>query len=280
MNIKVTADSTCDLSQELLDRYNISTVPLHIIKGEKQYDDLIDITPSDIIEHVSAGGDICGTTAVNTSEYVELFEEFSAKYDAVFHITISAEFSSCYQNACTAAEGFSNVYVIDSRNLSTGQGLVVIEAAIKGKTMESPEQLHDYLLRLTDRVEASFVVNSLEYIRKGGRCSAVAHLGANLLQLKVCIRVNKGKMDVVKKYRGSFTKCLNGYIEERIHKRDDISTERIFITHSFCDDYVDYVRGEIDKHAVFDEILVTRAGCTVTCHCGPGTLGILFIRKD
>lgn len=280
MNIKVTADSTCDLSQELLDRYNISTVPLHIIKGEKQYDDLIDITPSDIIEHVSAGGDICGTTAVNTSEYVELFEEFSAKYDAVFHITISAEFSSCYQNACTAAEGFSNVYVIDSRNLSTGQGLVVIEAAIKGKTMESPEQLHDYLMRLTDRVEASFVVNSLEYIRKGGRCSAVAHLGANLLQLKVCIRVNKGKMDVVKKYRGSFTKCLNGYIEERIHKRDDISTERIFITHSFCDDYVDYVRGEIDKHAVFDEILVTRAGCTVTCHCGPGTLGILFIRKD
>ena len=242
MNIKVTADSTCDLSQELLDRYNISTVPLHIIKGEKQYDDLIDITPSDIIEHVSAGGDICGTTAVNTSEYVELFEEFSAKYDAVFHITISAEFSSCYQNACTAAEGFSNVYVIDSRNLSTGQGLVVIEAAIKGKTMESPEQLHDYLLRLTDRVEASFVVNSLEYIRKGGRCSAVAHLGANLLQLKVCIRVNKGKMDVVKKYRGSFTKCLNGYIEERIHKRDDISTERIFITHSFCDDYVDYVQ--------------------------------------
>lgn len=280
MNIKVTADSTCDLSQELLDRYNISTVPLHIIKGEKQYEDLIDITPSHIIEHVSAGGDICGTTAVNTSEYVELFEEFSAKYDAVFHITISAEFSSCYQNACTAAEGFSNVYVIDSRNLSTGQGLVVIEAAIKGKTMESPEQLHDYLLRLTDRVEASFVVNSLEYIRKGGRCSAVAHLGANLLQLKVCIRVNKGKMDVVKKYRGSFTKCLNGYIEERIHKRDDISTERIFITHSFCDDYVDYVRGEIDKHAVFDEILVTRAGCTVTCHCGPGTLGILFIRKD
>lgn len=280
MNIKVTADSTCDLSQELLDRYNISTVPLHIIKGEKQYDDLIDITPSDIIEHVSAGGDICGTTAVNTSEYVELFEEFSAKYDAVFHITISAEFSSCYQNACTAAEGFSNVYVIDSRNLSTGQGLVVIEAAIKGKTMESPEQLHDYLMRLTDRVEASFVVNSLEYIRKGGRCSAVAHLGANLLQLKVCIRVNKGKMDVVKKYRGSFTKCLNGYIEERIHKRDDISTERIFITHSFCDDYVDYVREEIDKHAVFDEILVTRAGCTVTCHCGPGTLGILFIRKD
>ena len=280
MNIKVTADSTCDLSQELLDRYNISTVPLHIIKGEKQYDDLIDITPSDIIEHVSAGGDICGTTAVNTSEYVELFEEFSAKYDAVFHITISAEFSSCYQNACTAAEGFSNVYVIDSRNLSTGQGLVVIEAAIKGKTMESPEQLHDYLMRLTDRVEAGFVVNSLEYIRKGGRCSAVAHLGANLLQLKVCIRVNKGKMDVVKKYRGSFTKCLNGYIEERIHKRDDISTERIFITHSFCDDYVDYVRGEIDKHAVFDEILVTSAGCTVTCHCGPGTLGILFIRKD
>lgn len=280
MNIKVTADSTCDLTQELLERYNISTVPLHIIMGDKQYDDLVDITPSDIIAHVAEGGNICSTTAVNTSEYIKIFKKYSDRYDAVFHITISSEFSSCYQNACTAAKEFTNVFVVDSRNLSTGQGLVVVEAATKGKTMESPEMLYEYLRELTGRVEASFIVNSLDYIRKGGRCSAVALLGANLLQLKVCIQVIDGKMEVVKKYRGSLTKCLDGYVEDRLLKRGDIVHEKIFITHSFCDEYLGRVCEQIGKYADFDEILITSAGCTVTCHCGPGTLGVLFIRKE
>lgn len=280
MNIKVTADSTCDLSEELLERYDITTIPLYIIKNGKDYRDGVDITPADIIAHVANGGDLCSTTAVNTADYIDMFSKYSSEYDAVFHITISADFSSCYQNACTAASEFDNVYVVDSRNLSSGQGHVVVETAVKGKTMDDPKELYDYLVDLTKRVEASFIMDRLDYMRKGGRCSAVTLLGANLLQLKPCIEVADGKMGVAKKYRGSFTKCLDAYVKDRLENRDDIVYERIFITHPACDEYVEHVRGEIAKYADFDEVDETHAGCTVTCHCGPGTLGILFIRKE
>lgn len=280
MNIKITADSTCDLSDEILERYNITTIPLYILKESEEFRDGIDITPADIIAHVAAGGDLCSTTAVNVADYFDVFSEFSSEYDAVFHINIGAEFSSCYQNACTAAKDFDNVYVIDSRNLSSGQGHVVVEAAIKGQTMDDPKQLNDYLVKLTDRVEASFVMDRLEYMRKGGRCSAVTLLGANLLQLKPSIEVTNGNMGVDKKYRGSFVKCLDAYVKDRLQGREDIVYDRIFITHPACDEYVEHIRGEIAKYAKFDEVLETHAGCTVTCHCGPGTLGILFIRKE
>lgn len=280
MNIKVTADSTCDLSKELLERYDITTIPLYIIKNGKDFKDGVDITPADIIAHVASGGDLCSTTAVNTADYLTLFSKYSADYDAVFHVTIGSEFSSCYQNACTAAAEFKNVYVIDSRNLSSGQGHVVMEAAIKGKTMDDPQALYDYLVGLSGRVEASFIMDRLDYMRKGGRCSAVALLGANLLQLKPCIEVVDGKMGVAKKYRGSFTKCLDAYVKDRLDNRNDIIYERIFITHPACDEYVQHVRAEIAKYADFEEVDETHAGCTVTCHCGPGTLGVLFIRKE
>lgn len=280
MNIKVTADSTCDLSSEILERYNITTIPLYILKNGEEFRDGVDITPADIIAHVDAGGELCSTTAVNVADYIEMFSKFSPEYDAVFHVNIGAEFSSCYQNACTAAEEFKNVYVIDSRNLSSGQGHVVVEAAIKGGTMDDPKQLYDYLVKLTYRIEASFIMDRLDYMRKGGRCSAVTLLGANLLQLKPCIGVTDGKMGVDKKYRGSFKKCLDIYVKDRLQGRGDIAYDRIFITHPACDKYVEHVRGEIAKYAEFDEVLETHAGCTVTCHCGPGTLGILFIRKE
>lgn len=280
MKIKVTADSTCDLSQELLERYNITTIPLYILKDGKEFRDGVDITPADIFAHVAAGGDLCSTAAVNVADYVELFEKYSKDYDAVFHINISSDFSSCYQNACTAAESFDNVYVVDSRNLSSGQGHVVIEAAVRGAAMDDPKELYDYLVKLTDRVEASFIIDRLDYMRKGGRCSAVTLLGANLLQLKPCIEVVDGKMGVEKKYRGSFGKCLDAYVRDRLQGRTDIVNERIFITHPACDEYVERVRGEIKKYADFEEIDETHAGCTVSCHCGPGTLGILFIRKE
>lgn len=280
MKIKVTSDSTCDLSPELLKRYDITTIPLYIRMGEKEYRDGVDITPSDICAHVDAGGDLCSTAAVSVGDYLELFSKFSPGYDAVFHINISAEFSACCQNARTAAAEFSNVYVVDSRNLSSGQGHVVIEAAVKGAELSSPEELFEYLTDLTERVDASFILSRLDYMRKGGRCSAITALGANLLQLKPCIEVAGGKMGVGRKYRGSFEKCLSGYVQDRLKGREnDLELERVFITHTFCDKYVERVRQEVAKCAPFAEVLETRAGCTVTCHCGPGTLGVLYIRR-
>ena len=270
MNIKITADSTCDLSPELVEKYGIEILPLYIIKDGESYRDMQDIVPQDIFDHVNAGGTITTTAAINTEEYTEYFKPLSEQYDAVIHINISAGFSSCNQNANIAAEEFDNVYIVDSRNLSTGSGHVVIEAAIMAQNGASPEEI----------VEASFVVDKLDYLRKGGRCSALAALGANILSLRPCIEVKDGKMGVGKKYRGKFDACIEKYVNERLEGRTDIVTDRIFITHTPCDKkIVDMVRKTIKKHMQFTEIIETTAGCTVSSHCGPNTLGILFIRK-
>lgn len=280
MNIKITADSTCDLSPELVEKYDIEIIPLYVIKEGNSYRDMKDIVPQDIFDHVNAGGAITTTAAVNSEEYTDYFTPLSAQYDAVIHINISSEFSSCYQNARIAAEEFDNVYIIDSRNLSTGSGHVVIEAAIMAQNGATAEEIVKAMNELTAKVEASFVVDKLDYLRKGGRCSALAALGANLLGLRPCIEVRDGKMGVGKKYRGKFEFCIEKYVTERLEGRDDIVTDRIFITHTPCDKaVVDLVKKTIKKHMQFTEVLETNAGCTVSTHCGPNTLGILFIRK-
>ena len=280
MSIKITSDSTCDLSPELVSRYQVEILPLTIVKDGVPYRDGLEITPGDIFRHVDTGGDITSTTAVSVGEYRDVFARLSPVHDAVIHINISAEFSSCHQNACIAAEEFDNIYVVDSRNLSTGHGLVVIEAALAAETGMAPEEIISYLKDLTGRVEASFILNRLDYMVKGGRCSAVAMLGANLLRLKPCIEVKDGKMGVAKKYRGTFEKCVLDYVRDRLQGRTDLETDRIFITYSTApQDTVDQVRAAIAKYAPFKEILETRAGCTVSTHCGPNTLGILFIRS-
>lgn len=280
MNIKIISDSTCDLSPELLAKYDISLVPLIVMKGDQEYQDGLTITPADIFAHVAAGGSLCSTAAVSIGEYQNLFQKYASQYDAVIHVNISAEFSTCYQNACLAARDFPNVRVIDSRNLSTGQGHVVLEACKLGKTVDDLEEICRQLQDLTERVEASFVMNRLEYMVKGGRCSSAAALGANLLNLRPCIEVKDGKMQVVKKYRGAYPKCLANYVKDRLAGREDIVPERLFITHTPVEeDALAAVKEAVGQYGRFREVCETSAGCTVSCHCGPGTLGILFIRK-
>lgn len=280
MRVKVTSDSTCDLSPELLKEYDITMVPLTVVKGDENFLDGVTITPADIFAHVAAGGSLCSTAAVSIGEYQNLFQKYASQYDAVIHVNISAEFSSCYQNACLAARDFPNVRVIDSRNLSTGQGHVVLEACKLGKTVDDLEEICRQLQDLTERVEASFVMNRLEYMVKGGRCSSAAALGANLLNLRPCIEVKDGKMQVVKKYRGAYPKCLANYVKDRLAGREDIVPERLFITHTPVEeDALAAVKEAVGQYGRFREVCETSAGCTVSCHCGPGTLGILFIRK-
>ncbi len=281
MRIKIISDSTCDLSPALLQEHDITLAHLTVVKNEQNFLDGVTITPEDIFAHVAAGGALCTTSALSIGEYQELFAEFSPKYDAVIHINISAEFSSCYQNACIAAQGFPNVRVIDSRNLSTGQGHIVLEACRLAKTCEDLDEICEKLQDLTGRVEASFVLNRLEYMVKGGRCSSATALGANLLSLKPCIEVKDGKMQVVKKYRGNYTKCLQHYVQDRLENRDDIETDRLFITYTpVSDEALSAVRHTVAQcNNGFSNIYETTAGCTVSCHCGPGTLGVLFIRS-
>ncbi|MBE6982674.1 MAG: DegV family protein [Ruminococcaceae bacterium] len=280
MNIKIISDSTCDLSQELVDKYDITIIPLTVIKDGKNFSDGVDITTTDIFAHVAAGGDLCSTAALNIDQYSTVFSKYAPLYDGVIHINISSGFSSCYQNACLAAEEFDNVRVIDSLNLSTGQGLVVLKACELAKTCESLDEIVEKLEEIIPKVEASFVLDRLEYMVKGGRCSSATALGANLLGLKPCIEVKDGKMSVVKKYRGSYSKCLAAYVKDRLADRDDLDQEHLFVTRTpVTDECLDTVKKAVGEYGDFENIYWTEAGCTISCHCGPSTLGVLFIRK-
>ena len=280
MNIKIISDSTCDLPKELLEKYNISIVPLTVIKDDEAFSDGVTITTDEIFAHVAAGGNLCSTAAVNVLDYQEKFAEFADKYDAVFHINISSELSSSYQNASLAADEFDNVVAIDSRNLSTGQGLVVLKACELAKTASSVDEIKEKLINFTTKVESSFLIDRLDYMVKGGRCSTVAALGANLLGLKPCIEVKDGKMSVVKKYRGNYAKSLANYVKDRLTNRDDLDKKHLFITHTpVTDECKNAVDEAVREYADFENIYWSTAGCTISCHCGPGTLGVLFAKK-
>ena len=279
MKIKILSDSTCDLSPALLAENEISLVPLTVVKGDEQFKDGVTITAADIFAHVAAGGDLCSTAANSIGEYADEFEKYT-DYDGVIQITIGSGFSSCYQNACLAAEDYPNVRVVDSQNLSTGQGLVVLKACELAKTATDLDALADELRAFTEKVEASFLVDKLDYLAKGGRCSAVAALGANLLNLKPCIEVKNGKMGVVKKYRGKYEKCLASYVKERLAGREDIDRQILFVTQTeVSDTCYEAVMAAVAENGNFEKTYETVAGCTVSCHCGPGTLGVLFVRK-
>ena len=280
MNIKILSDSTCDLPKELVEKHNIGIIPLVVVKDGEQYADGVNITPDDIFSHVAAGGALCSTAAKNISDYEEVFKQYAPHYDGVVHINIGSGFSSCHQNACLASEEFENVVCIDSANLSAGQGLVVLKACELAKTCNSLSEIKEQLDAFTPKVETSFLLDRLDYMVKGGRCSAAAALGANLLGLKPCIEVKNGKMGVVKKYRGNYSKSLAMYVKERIGNRDDVDRGTLFVTHTpvnpECSTSVADAVAQCDQ---FDNTYWVQAGSTVSCHCGPGTLGVIFVRK-
>lgn len=280
MNIKILSDSTCDLPKELLEQHNITLVPLTVVKNDAAFKDGVDIIPADIFAHVAAGGALCSTSAVSVGEYADLFEQYAPKHDAVIHINIGSGFSSSYQNACVAAADFDNVYCVDSMNLSTGQGFIVLKAVSLAASGMEPKAIVDALNALVPKVEASFMVDKLDYLVKGGRCSSAAALGANLLNLKPCIEVRDGKMTVVKKYRGNYAKCLANYVKDRLSGREDIDRDTLFVTQTLVsDECYQAVLDAVKGCEAFRHVYESFAGCTVSCHCGPGTLGVLFVKK-
>ena len=279
--IVITSDSTTDLSPELIERYGIKTLPMSITLGDKTYRDTIDIVPDDIYEHQRKYGELPKTCATNVGECTDFFKPFVDEGFSVIHFTISSEMSSTYNNSVIAASEFDNVYIVDTRNLSTGGGLLMLAACDMIKAGKSAKEIADECTRLAAYVDASFVIDSLEYLYKGGRCSALSVMGANLLKLKPCIEVKNGKMGVGKKYRGKFAEVLKQYTEDRLANREDLVKTRVFITHAGCaKDVVDSIAQIVKSKNIFDEVYVTRAGCTISSHCGANTLGVLFIRNS
>ena len=282
LNIKISADSTCDLSPELIEAYGVDITPLYIVMGDLTLRDGVDVKPEDLYRRFRDTGKLCQTAAVNVADYTAFFKKQLETHDAVIHFTISSDMSGCYQNACIAAAEFDGrVIPVDARNLSTGIGHLVLDAADMAKEGKlTTAEIVDILNEKKAKLDVSFVLDTLEFLKAGGRCSALAAFGANLLSLKPSIEVKQGTMGVGKKYRGKIVGAYKQYITDRLKGRDDIDTKRIFITDSGIDESI---REELHELVAslqpFEEILHTQAGCTVSQHCGPGCMGILYYHK-
>ena len=278
--IVITCDSTADLTNELYAKYQATVVPMGVNLGDDFRRDGLDISISDIFEYVSASGQLPKTSAVSVGEYDDVFRPLVEQGCEVIHVSLSSSLSSSHQNARLAAEELGHVYVVDSKNLSTGIGhLVLLARELADSDMTAPE-IAAALEELREKLDVSFVLQTLEYLHKGGRCSGVAAFGANLMKLRPEIEVVGGKMQVGRKYRGNMEKTVLAYIRGRLEGRDDIRLDRIFVTHSGCpQDIVDKAVALVKELHPFEEVLVTTAGSTITSHCGPDCLGVLFLRK-
>ncbi len=279
MKIRFSADSTCDMNAEFLARYPVESIPLTVDLEGKSHRDGVDITPDEIISRVNGGAPLPKTAAVNSEDYRAVFTRLLEDCDAVIHFNISSDFSCCHQNATLAAEGLP-VYCVDSRNLSSGTALLVAEAYDRANAGMPAEQIAEEVRAMVDKIDTSFILDRLDYLYKGGRCSMLSLLGANVLHIRPCIEVVNGKMVVGKKYRGTYERCLRQYLADRLRAKDEIVPQRVFITHTgvsnvATDSILDIVRSAIP----FAEVYETRAGCSITCHCGENCCGILMVRK-
>ncbi len=280
--IVIASDSSCDLSKELVEKYDIKIIPYTVVLDDKEYKDGVNITPDELYAYHKKTGKLPRTAAINFAEAEEIINDLKKDCDELILFTLSGKMSSTNQYINNAAAGKNGVYIIDSKNLSTGCGHSVIKAAELAQSGKSGKEIADFINNdFTDYVNASFVIDSLEYLRKGGRCSSLAALGANLLKLKPCIEVKEGTMSVGKKYHGNFEDVLlNNYIPDRLMDAENISLDRVFITHAGCDPkLVEKAAAKVKELLPFKEVLITRAGATVSVHCGANTLGVLFVQK-
>lgn len=280
--IILSADSTCDLGTTLIEKYDVNIQPLHINLGEIQYKDGVDITPDDIYKTYEQKKILPQTSAPNPGEYMEYFKQWTDAGHEVIHVSLGSGISSSHQNAQLAAEELGNVHVVDSGNLSTGMGLLVLEAADKIAAGQTAVSISEQLNNLKPHMHTSFVIDQLTYLHEGGRCSALAAFSASVFNIKPCIEVSSdtASMTVGKKYRGSTKKVLKKYIHDKLSDRQDVNEDRIFITHSGTSaEIIAFVKDEIQTFGDFKEILITRTGCTITSHCGPNTVGVVFMTK-
>ena len=282
--IKIISDSTCDLSKDLIEKYDIAILPLHIHLGEDEYQDGVTITPDEIYAWADANNTTPKTSAASMIEAIDMFEPYIKNGDEIISFSIASGMSANNNVMRLAAEDLEaedKIHVIDSANLSTGIGLLVIEAAIMAQEGKSADEIVARIEELKPLVSASFVVDTLTYLHRGGRCSSVAALAGGMLKLHPKIVVDNGKMDANKKYRGKMGSVIMSYAKDLEEDLKNAKKDRVFITHSGCDESViSDVRAYLKSLNKFDEILVTRAGGVISSHCGPGTLGVLFIKGE
>lgn len=282
-DIAITTDSTCDLPQKFIDENDITVVPLTVLLGDTVYRDGVDIKPDDVYSFVEKTGKLPKTSAVTPAEYFEVFKQLTDEGKKVVHIGFSSGLSSSFQNACVAASEFDNVFCVDSKTLCTAQGLLVLKACdYRAKGMDA-KKIADRVTKLVPKVSATFVLDGLEYLHKGGRCSSVARFGANVLGIKPSIAVDNqtGKLEVSKKYRGKIELVYKQYIADRMNEIKRIQPDRVVIAESggVSPQTIAFAKGVIEGKDKFNQVIVADAGCTISSHCGPKTFAIFYIKK-
>ena len=278
MKIAITAESTIDMPRELLEKYDIKTLPFTIILGDKDYKDG-EITSADIFKFVEENKILPKTSAINEMQYTEFFESVLKDYDAVVHFCLSSGISSACNNAKLAAGGLKNVYVVDTKSLSTGIALLAIYGRELAESGKSAEEVFELCQEKTKDVQASFVVKKLDYLHKGGRCSSIALLGANLLSIRPEIVLKDGKMISAKKYMGKMEKVIEKYCKDVLVENQNPDKKYAFVTYTTATEEMANIAKNALKEAGFETIYETTAGATITSHCGENTLGILFLNN-
>ncbi len=281
MAVKIVTDSTCDLSEELIQEFGITIIPLNIIMGDKAFRDGIDAKQEDIFAWSDANKTTPKTSAPDLGLVEETLKSYQEAGDEVVYLGIGGDMSSTLQTIRIAADdlGYDKLYAVDSMNLSTGIGLQVLRAVDYAREGLSGAEIAKKLEESRDRVRASFCIDTLTYLHRGGRCSGVAALLGAALMLKPMIAVRDGKLGVAKKYRGKIRKVLKQYVEDMVPELQNAETDRVFVTHTATDDIAEEIRAYVASLGIFEHVYVTRAGGVIASHCGPGTLGVLFYSK-
>ena len=277
----ITAETTCDLPQEILNQRNFKTIPITVITGTNQRKDGTEIKVEELFDYVKQTGELPKTAAVSIEEYKEFFSELRKEYDNVIHFSLSSSASSSYNNAFNASKEVEGVFVVDSKALSTGQALLMLKASDMLNEGKEVEEVFNTVVELASKVQTSFVVDTLDYLAKGGRCSSVALVASKILKIHPYIYENDGVLQVKKKYMGTLQRSLTQYVNDLAVEYKNYDKKRVFVTHSLCDDnkVVQEVIALTKQLFDFEEIIETTAGATVSSHCGKNTIGVLFIAE-
>ena len=281
MSIIISTESAVVVPAEYREKYGVSVLPLHIIYGEESFEDGVNITGADILERYEKNKELPTTSACSIGEYTDYFASLTADGGEVVHFAMSSGISSTYRNACIAAESFGGVRVVDTLNITAGAGLLVIRACEMAENGFTAKEIVRRAEEMKEKVRTSFIIDTLEFLRKGGRCSSLAALGANVLGIKPSVEVRDGKMQTAKKFRGKYPACVLKYVASCFEGAGEIDGARVFIEHApgVSPDLVEEIRREIRRFCRFDEALEVDTTPTIICHCGPGTVGVQFMEK-
>ncbi len=278
MKIAISVDSACDLPQSIKKDHNVFTMPYYVMLGEKECVDGVDVTAEDLFAYVKDSGNLPKTAAISESKFRDYFTNILKEYDEVIHLSLSSKMSSSCSNAIAGANGL-NVHVVDSANLSSGIALLALRAIdMIEESKLTAQEIVEELNKLKPRVQASFLVDTLNFLHKGGRCSSIALISSKILKIKPKILVKDGKMEVAKKYMGNINNCLIKYVEDTLAGNNPDKTVA-FCTHSSKMGISEQICQKLREYG-FEKVYDADASSTISSHCGPNTLGILFINKE